>query len=171
MEIGPGRGDLLLTLAAQNPHLKYVAIEIGKKRYFKLIERIKKRKLENIILLCGDARVALKRYFDPATFKKIFVLFPDPWPKKRHAFRRLLSREWIDVMLHLLKPDSELITATDVPWYAEWVFENLTSFTQLTNTLSPARFLPELADLPETYFQKKWRDMGLNLHFMKHVKR
>jgi tRNA (guanine-N7-)-methyltransferase len=170
LEIGPGRGDLLLTWAKENPKLKFVAIELGTKRYHKLVERVTKQKLENVTLIKADARVALKRFFEPETFQKIIVLFPDPWPKDRHAFRRLLSIQWIEVLTDLLKKNGELITATDVAEYAQYIFDNHSTFSNLKNLLDPNKWVDKLPELPETYFQRKWLDMGLNLHFMKHIK-
>lgn len=170
LEIGPGRGDLLFSLATENPTKKFVAIEMSHSRYEKLIANTEKRALKNIQLIRADARIALSRYFEPDTFEKIFVLFPDPWPKNKHAFRRLLSIEWITLLVRFLKIKGELITATDVPDYANWIFANLSTFKNLQNTLAPNKFMNEISGLTETYFQKKWRLMGLNLHFMSHIK-
>ena len=170
LEIGPGRGDLLFALAQRCPSQKFIAIEIGNKRYKKLVERAQKRQLTNITLVRADARVALTRFFTPESFEKIFVLFPDPWPKDRHAFKRLLSVEWIRILVQLLKPGGQFIAATDVPWYAKWAFDNINTIKELRNTLHPHEFQASLPELPETYFQKKWKDMGLNLHFMQFEK-
>ncbi len=170
LEVGPGRGDVLLYLAQANPQKKFVAVEIGKKRYFKLIERIEKRKLTNILLIKGDARVVLPAACKEGTFEKIMVLFPDPWPKDRHAFRRLLTLPFLTLLTHFLKSDGTLITATDVPWYAGWAFDNLSQVTDLKNHLAPATCVPVLEELPESYFEKKWKDMGRSLYFMRHLK-
>ena len=170
LEIGPGRGDLLFSLAVENPSKKFVAIEMMHSRYEKLVENTERRALKNIQLIRADARVALKRYFEPETFEKIYVLFPDPWPKNKHAFRRLLSVEWITLLVNLLKTGGELICATDVASYADWVFANLKTFPNLQNKLEPHKYLNEIEGLTETYFQKKWKALGLNLHFMTHTK-
>ncbi|MEW5993813.1 MAG: hypothetical protein AB1744_05385, partial [Candidatus Zixiibacteriota bacterium] len=61
LEVGPGRGDLLLSLASTFPEKRFVAVEVGKKRYYKLIPRMEKRDLHNILLIQGDARIVLPR--------------------------------------------------------------------------------------------------------------
>ncbi|MBI2340662.1 MAG: tRNA (guanosine(46)-N7)-methyltransferase TrmB [Deltaproteobacteria bacterium] len=166
LEIGPGRGDLLLAMAEAQPDKKFVAVEIGKKRYFRLIPRIEKRGIKNIFLIRGDARVIIPRYFGEETFEKIFVLFPDPWPKDRHAFRRLLTVEFFWLLGHHLKPEGELILATDVEWYAEWMTENLRRVSVLKNRLDPQLFASELPGITPTFFEEKWKNEGRKIYYL-----
>ncbi len=165
LEIGPGRGDFLALYSKEKPTDSLVAIELGKKRFLKLIERVQKKEINNTYLICGDARLVLPQNFKEETFKQIYVLFPDPWPKNKHAFRRLLKVEFLTLLTHFLKPQGELIVGTDVEEYATWTVENTKKILELKNLGNP--FL-ENSPLPEpTYFEKKWRDMGKSIYFMK----
>ena len=170
LEIGPGRGDLLLTLATATPDKKFVAVEIGKKRYFRLIPRIEKRGIKNILLVRGDARVIIPQYFNEGTFEKIFVLFPDPWPKDRHAFRRLLQVEFLWLLAHHLKEGGEFVFGTDVEWYARWTAENLSRVQILKNNFAPRPHTSEIPNLIPTYFEQKWRAMGKTIFFLSYRK-
>lgn len=171
LEIGPGRGDLLLELAKENPHKTFIAVELGKKRFAKLIERIQKREFKNILLIGGNARIILPLYAREETFKTIYVLFPDPWPKKKHTFKRLLSLEFLWLLTHFLKKNGFLVIATDDPQYANWIKENLDQIPLLTNTLYPNPYTLELPELPKTFFQQKWKKMGRGLYFFKFCKK
>lgn len=121
LEIGPGRGDFLMTTAQEHPELRFVAVELGKKRHAKLIQRSQKRDLKNVLLILSDARVALPKFFDPATFTSVVVLFPDPWPKRRHAFNRLLQPDFLTEIARVLKPGGHLYVKSDVEAYIGWV--------------------------------------------------
>ncbi|MBU8932766.1 MAG: tRNA (guanosine(46)-N7)-methyltransferase TrmB [candidate division Zixibacteria bacterium] len=167
LEIGPGRGDLLLDLAEAMPAARLVAIEIGKRRYYRLIPRIEKRGLSNIQLIGGDARIVLTNHFSQGAFDKIYVLFPDPWPKKRHAYRRLLNTEFIELLTRFLTVDGDLFMATDVDWYAEWAANNAESLPQLENMGNPYVDASELFSYTPTYFEQKWRADGRSIYYMR----
>lgn len=170
LEIGPGRGDLILTLAPLNPSTKFIAIELGLKRFHKLAARLEKKAIQNVTLIQADARVALPEDLPQTRFSTIYVLFPDPWPKKRHAFRRLLQPAFIEFLTTFLKPQGRLICATDDQPYAELIHQGLQAHEQLTNDLAPAPCLPDLDELPETYFKMKWLGEGRELFFFKYSK-
>ena len=166
LEIGPGRGDLLLSLAALFPAKRFAAIELRRKRYYKLIPRIEKIRLENILLIQGDARIILPRYFTEKTFEKTYVLFPDPWPKKRHAPKRLLNAEFLSLLARFLKPGGDLFIATDVTFYAAWVVENASQVRLLHNMGTPFVDSSVLADYEPTFFEMKWRSEGRAIHYL-----
>jgi len=121
LEIGPGRGDFLLAQAERFPEQQFVAVELGKKRHLKLIRRIEKRQLRNVALICGDARLVLPRFVPSASVGSIVVLFPDPWPKRRHAFHRLLQPPFLVELARCLKAGGHLFLRSDVEEYVVWV--------------------------------------------------
>ncbi len=166
LEIGPGRGDLFLELASSMPNKKLVAIELGTKRYNKLITRIEKRGLVNVRLIRGDARIVLTNHFSKGAFEKIYVLFPDPWPKKRHALKRLLNTEFISLITRFLKNDGDLFMATDVDWYAEWAAINAEAVPNLENMGDPYVSAENLFSYAPTFFEQKWRAEGRKIYYM-----
>lgn len=165
LEIGPGRGDMLLWLAKQHPEKQFVAVEMMISRYRKLIRRIERLQLTNVRLMRGNARVVVPRYFTAPTFERVYVLFPDPWPKDRHAFHRLLSVEFLEQLAALLRPDGEIILATDYRPYADWVIANVAAVPQLTLVGSPYSDDPDLIPIPGgTFFQNLWQAKGLTIY-------
>lgn len=130
LEIGPGRGDFVFAEAKDHPDQQFVVVELGKKRYAKLVERLQKRGLTNVLVVFGDARVVLPKYFDDATFSSVVVLFPDPWPKRKHAFNRLLQPVFLTELARLLKPGGHLYLKSDVESYVQWVREQVSQLPQ-----------------------------------------
>ncbi len=168
LEIGPGRGDLFLSMAQTHPNQKIVAIEIGKKRYYKMIPRIEKLGLTNVQIICGDARLALPKWFEGPTFEKVYVLFPDPWPKARHELKRLLHTEFLTLLASVIKPGGDLFMATDVDWYAEWAMANADSMPSLENLGKPWVTAEELYGYAPTFFEQKWRAEGRQIYYMRY---
>lgn len=165
LEIGPGRGDLLLWLAQQYPEKRLIGIEMMLRRYRKLIKRVERLGLTNVRLLRGNARVAVPRYFTAPTFERVYVLFPDPWPKARHAFHRLLSVEFLGQLSALLKPGGEIALATDHQPYAAWVIENVAAVPSLANVGDP--YSHDLSLIPNpggTFFQQLWQNRGRQIY-------
>ena len=107
------------------------------KRYGKLITRAEKRGIANVQLIRGNARIIIPRYFTTPCFERIYVLFPDPWPKPRHAHQRLLSVEFLNQLAQILNPEGDIVLATDWQPYADWVIENVARVSELQITGNP----------------------------------
>jgi len=172
LEIGPGRGDFLLSTAQQAPETKLVAIELGKRRYLKLARRIDRKELTNVLLIRGDARIVLPKYFQPGTFEKVYVLFPDPWPKKRHAPQRLMSVSFISLLSDMLKHGGRFFFATDFWSYADWVTDNLRQIPSLVSEGTPYFTTIDKMDYySPSFFEQKWRDEGRAIYYMRYRKK
>ncbi len=168
LEIGPGRGDFLLWVAEHCPDKKIVAVEIDKGRYYRLIPRIERKGLTNILLMQGNARVVLPEIFPAGTFEKCYVLFPDPWPKRRHIPHRLMSVEFVTILARMLRVGGELYCATDFWPYADWVADNAAQIPLLQNLGAP--YFSNAADIPHynpTFYEKKWRGEGRAIYYLR----
>jgi len=119
MEIGFGRGMFLLQRAERVPAAGLLGIEIKDKLAVRLAERIARRRLERVRVLAGDARAIVAKLGPDAVLARVFMHFPDPWWKKRHAKRRLLDSTLLDQLARLLRPGGELFVQTDVEERAE----------------------------------------------------
>ncbi len=122
LEIGFGDGDHLSWLAGTNPGTNFIGCEPYVNGVAKLVSTIVERKLSNIRIYTDDARDFLDRMPD-AALAQIYILFPDPWPKRRHRKRRLISAETVETLARLMKPGARLHVATDIADYASWVIK------------------------------------------------
>lgn len=171
LEIGPGRGDFLLSLAESLPDKQVVAIEMGKWRYSKLIPRIEKQGITNITLANGNAGIIVPRLIPDAVFEKVYILFPDPWPKRRHIPHRLLSVSFIAEIARIMKPDGNLYLATDFQPYAEWITKQVRQVPALSSLGTPHYTTVDAIDYYKTtVFEEKWRGMGRTIFYMRYRK-
>ncbi|HEX6957036.1 MAG TPA: tRNA (guanosine(46)-N7)-methyltransferase TrmB [Ferrovibrio sp.] len=160
LEIGFGDGTHLWTLAQQHPEIGFIGVEPYLHGVAKLVMRIADAAeaggyADNIRILTDDARLLLKALPD-ASIARGFVLFPDPWPKKRHNWRRIVNAETLADWARLLPPGGELRLATDVPDYQRWMLRHVLAeprFGWLAERSADWRQRP--ADWPASKYEQK----------------
>ena len=112
IEVGMGKGRFLMNLAALHPDINYIGIERYTSVLFRASQKMEEEPLPNVHFICMDAD-ALPEVFDEKSIDKIYLNFSDPWPKDRHAKRRLTSRQFLARYDQILKPDGVLEFKTD----------------------------------------------------------
>lgn len=155
LEIGFGGGEHLAWQAEQNPTVGLIGVEPFLNGLANLLAKIDEGKLANVRLHDGDAQAVLN-WLPPQSLKRAFVLFPDPWPKKRHQKRRLLSSETLEALANVLKPGAELRIATDWGHYASAILMAAARVPKLSWQATSAaswRIRPE--DWPATRYEEK----------------
>lgn len=119
LEIGFGAAEHLIGQARAHPQTGYMGIEPFLNGVAKALSGIAEHDLTNVRVKRGDARDELERMPDGA-FEEVYLLFPDPWPKARHAKRRFVQADTAAHLARVLKPGGRLRLATDVKVYADW---------------------------------------------------
>lgn len=119
LEIGFGASEHLIGQAARAADTGFLGIEPFLNGVAKALTGIEEQALSNVRVKRADARDEIERMPD-ASFDRVFLLFPDPWPKKRHAFRRFVQADTARELSRILKPGGILRVATDVRVYADW---------------------------------------------------
>lgn len=166
VEIGSGKGRFLLELAAERPELSFLAVERAAKYHKLVCLKAGRRGLSNVRLLRTTAEDLLFRLLAPDSVDALYVLFPDPWPKKRHHKRRLFTPDVTEAMVHCLKPGAPLLVKSDHPAYAEVIEAVLNRTPGLTHTDPEVAFL----GLPMTGFESKYHVEGRKIHAFSTVK-
>lgn len=160
VEIGSGKGRFLLQLAAEHPECSLLAVERAAKYHRMVCEKAGKRGLENVRLLRTTAEDLLFRLLPRESIDALYILFPDPWPKKRHHKRRLFSPDVTAAMVHCLKPGAPLLVKSDHPSYAEVIEAVLDQTADLKWTDPEEAF----SELPLTGFESKYVREGRKIH-------
>ena len=124
LEIGFGGGEHMIAEAARNPRTGFVGIEPFINGMAKALAAIDDHQLTNVRLYHGDA-VELVAWLPPAALARVDLLYPDPWPKRRHWKRRFVQDESIAKIARILRPGGEFRFATDIPGYAAWTLKRL----------------------------------------------
>lgn len=112
IEVGMGKGKFIMELAQKNPDINYVGIERYSTVLLKALSKREQLELTNIYFMCVDAK-ELSEYFEEEEVHKIYLNFSDPWPKDRHAKRRLTSPQFMEVYDKILRKDGVVEFKTD----------------------------------------------------------
>lgn len=169
VEIGSGNGHFLVELAFRNPCRNYIGTEILGGRARRFHSKIEKRNLRNIAVFKGDARLFLWEFLYEETVEEFIILFPDPWPKKRHFKHRMLKQPFIDMMRHRLVAGGTVSISTDDENYRNWIIEEFHKTGGFGNL-----FRNGFTDYPEHYprsiFEERFREMQKAIYFMQYRK-
>lgn len=156
-EIGFGGGENLVHQAKIHPDYLCIGCEPFINGVSSLLTKIKVENITNIRIFNDDAKILLEALPDNS-INKAFILFPDPWPKKRHHRRRFINLENLLLIRRKMKKDGVLTIATDHPGYFEWIVEitKQPEFLQnFTITHTPDLPRPSEEEIPITRYEKK----------------
>jgi tRNA (guanine-N7-)-methyltransferase len=157
-EIGFGMGETTARIAAENPAVDYLAMEVHAPGVGSLLRQVEERGVTNVRIVAHDAVEVLRDMVPEASLAGMHIFFPDPWPKKRHHKRRLIQPDFAALAASRLLPCGYLHVATDWQEYAEHVLQVLSATPSLRNTAEA--FAPRPATRPETKFERRGLKLG-----------
>lgn len=161
LEVGFGSGEHLLAQAAAHPRVGLIGCEPFINGMAALLAEIAREpaRAANIRVLMDDARPLIAA-LPTASLGKVFVLFPDPWPKARHAKRRFISPENLDALARVMKPGAELRVASDDEGYISWTLEHAPGHPAFEPLRTETEWRQRPADWPVTRYEAKARAQG-----------
>jgi tRNA (guanine-N7-)-methyltransferase len=163
-EIGFGSGEFINSIAQKNPEQIFIGCEPYTTGVVKLLKNIKKNNIENIYIFNDDARILLQE-MPEAFLNRVFILFPDPWPKARHHKRRVINQALLNLLEEKMKKGSKLLIATDHADYREWILEELEKHPSFTQNSEEA-WKEESEEYVETSYHRKARNNNISSSFM-----
>ena len=168
LEIGFGNGDSLVQVAKENMYYNYIGIEVYKMGIYRLMIEAHKSKVNNLKIIEGDAKMLITEHIKSHSLSGVQLFFPDPWPKKKHHKRRLIQKDFLDLLANKLCAGGFLYIKTDWEDYTKHILKiiekhkqfkkQIPSFKNTANgTICFANH--EIKDRPKTHFEER----GLNL--------
>jgi tRNA (guanine-N7-)-methyltransferase len=159
-EIGFGNGENLLALATSRPTEDFLGIEVHRPGVGRLLLQLQERALRNVRVVCRDAVEVLERYLGGCALDEILILFPDPWPKKRHHKRRLIQSPFVTLTAERLRSGGSLRLATDWEPYAAEMLATLSAEPRLRNVAAEGGFVPRPVERSPTRFERRGERLG-----------
>jgi tRNA (guanine-N7-)-methyltransferase len=164
LEIGFGNGSFLEEQALAHPERDHVGIELSWTAATHLFRRLRRHGLSNARVLLGEAGALVRNHFAPESLVEVFVNHPCPWPKSRHHERRLLKRDFLELLAERMQPGARLTVVTDHADYARWLGEELTAQRSLVSCHASVE-VPELPGRTPTKYQRKAMAQGIPIHY------
>ncbi len=171
LEIGFGAGEHLAGQAAAHPDAGFIGCEPFLNGVVGALNHIRDEALDNIRLHMGDALEVVERLPD-AALERVYLLHPDPWPKARHAKRRMMNHGPLDAIAAKLRPGGEFRLGTDDPTYCRWSMMVMNQRRDFVwQATKAADFLTRPAEWPETRYERKARRRGHEVWYFRYVRR
>lgn len=171
VEYCSGNGSWAAAKALAHKEVNWVAVEKKFWRVRKIWSKIKNRKLGNLFAICGEGWNLTRRYIPDASVDRVFINFPDPWPKQRHAKHRIIQPQFLDEMRRILKPDGVITFVTDDPPYSEWTIDAFSKHAAFSSCYAAPYYLTELPEYGSSYFEELWRGKGKAIRYHQFKKR
>jgi tRNA (guanine-N7-)-methyltransferase len=158
VDLGCGDGSFLCEMAQQFPKRNFLGIE----RLTKRVEKVRRKaeKIENVRVLRADTLFAVRYLLPESSVETFYLLFPDPWPKRRHQFRRTFTRDFLDAVADALEKHGVLRVATDQLDY----FHQIERVSRAHRQFQVLPRSPDDAVLPVTKFEKKFREQDAPIY-------
>jgi tRNA (guanine-N7-)-methyltransferase len=158
VDLGCGDGSFLCEIAKEFPKSNFLGIE----RLTKRVEKVRRKaeKIENVRVLRADSLFAVRHLLPESSVDTFYLLFADPWPKRRHQFRRIFTRDFLDAIAAALEKQGVLRVATDQLDY----FQQIERFSRAHLQFQFMLWSPDDVVLPVTKFERKLREHGAPIY-------
>lgn len=163
LEIGMGKGNFLIDMAKKNPDINFVGVERYESVICRALEKLENENLNNLKVMCIDAN-QLNEVFDKE-IDIIYLNFSDPWPKKRHAKRRLTSSAFLEIYDDIFKGDKVIIQKTDNVGLFESSIISLSNYGYVIEDISLDLENKEI-DNSLTEYEVKFMEQGIKINYL-----
>ncbi|SNB47997.1 tRNA (guanosine(46)-N7)-methyltransferase TrmB [Geobacter sp. DSM 9736] len=170
LEIGCGIGDFIVKTAQDRPDINFIAIDYYNKGCFKTCRRIERHGVTNVRVVRVEAREFIAEKLTRGSLAAVYINCPDPWPKKRHRKRRLVNRQFVELLREYLAPGGEFNFATDFADYGIDVAGMLPGVEGMENRLAPDLYRHEVDGYHLSKYMLKFLAEGHKIYFMQYRK-
>jgi len=166
LEIGFGEGEFIADVAANNPDWNYLGIEIKYFRYKKALKLVINQNISNIKLIHFDADLAVEQVFAPNIFDKVYINFPDPWPKDRHKKHRIINYNFLDNLFNIMKEQGIVEFTSDHLDYVTHTIEHFDSHNKFTNIYEKKGYSHSIENRTQTKFEKEFLNKKKQIYYL-----
>ena len=165
IEYCSGNGEWIIKKAQENPNSNWVAVEKKFERVRKIHSKKRTMGVNNLVIIAGEALTFTKEYLQESSADSIFINFPDPWPKQRHAKYRLLQETFISHLKRITREKGKINIVTDSEPYVNQI---ITEFAKVDGLMKS--ICSEADSYGTSYFDRLWRSKGLAIHYLEYFK-
>lgn len=171
IEFCSGNGDWVIEKAKLNPSQQWVAVEMQFERVQKIWSKMHNQNVTNLLIVSGKAQEFVRYYLPDGCAREIYVNFPDPWPKERHAKHRLIQGEFVDQLARIVKSEGKATYATDDPTYCTQMVQQMQSHDSWKNCFPDPYYATQWEDYGDSWFKNLWEEKGRNFFYIQFERR
>jgi tRNA (guanine-N7-)-methyltransferase len=155
---------------AQDKSKNWVAVEWRFDRVQKIWSKMKNHGLDNLLIVCGDAQIFVRDYLKDQSVSGVYVNFPDPWPKAKHAKNRLFQPPFIAELARTLEAGAFFIVVTDDPIYGQQLVDVVLANGAWSPVYQPPHYMTEWEGYGCSYFDSLWREKGREIRYFQFLR-
>ena len=159
LDIGVGMGNTSIALALAHPENDYLAVEVHQPGVGSLLRLAQENNINNLRIICHDVVEVLSHQLPEHIIDHVYIFFPDPWPKKRHHKRRLISSEFLSLLIPKLTSHARIFIATDWQDLAEYIIKVCDNHPGIINLAGKGNAAPRPAWRPLTKFEQRGKEL------------
>lgn len=166
VEFCSGNGEWIADKAEMYPEINWIAVEMQYKRVRKIWSKKKNRSLNNLLVVCGLAEDFSEHYLSDGEVDAVYVNFPDPWPKDRHAKHRIIQSPFANMMAKILKDEGSATLVTDDETYRDQMIQVMQGNCDFYTKAPAPYYTTEEQSYGQSYFKRLWLGKGKTIHYM-----
>lgn len=159
-----------ITEKAKDRSKNWVAVEWRFDRVRKIWAKAKNLGLENLFIVCGEAQTLAREYLTSNSVDEVFINFPDPWPKEKHAKHRLFQAPFVQELARTVKSAGRVTVVTDDPTYSEQLSHEMLSQPAWTAVFPKPYFVTSWEGYGASFFDSLWREKGREIRYFQFEK-
>lgn len=171
LEIGSGRGEFLKYISEKEKDSNFIGLEYKDKRINTILKKLKSADNTNVKLCRMIVDQSLANYFATGSISHIYIIHPDPWPKRKHHKKRLISPDFIEALEIILTDNGKIDIITDHCGYALWIIDHFEKHHAFNAVFEKRFSMQKPNDHIDTYFEKKKKAEGLKPIYMQFIKK
>jgi tRNA (guanine-N7-)-methyltransferase len=166
IEYCTGNGDWIIEKAKKHPEMNWIAVEKLFERVRKIYSKRENHGVNNLLIVCGEAFPFTKYYLQNSSIQKIYINFPDPWPKRRHAKHRVTHDLFIQELSRVVVPEGSAVCVTDDAPYCQTVIEEFLQSRLWQSGCPDPFFIKNLEGYGYSFFESLWKKQGKDIYHM-----
>jgi tRNA (guanine-N7-)-methyltransferase len=166
IEYCSGNGAWIIEKAKRHPDINWIAVEQRFDRVQKIWANGKKQQVNNLFIVCGEALTFTTHFVPAQHFDGIYINFPDPWPKGKHAKNRLLQEDFISQLARVSNKNGKAVIVTDHGIYADSICQTFLQHPAWSPAFPPPYFITEWEGYGTSFFESLWRQKGLTIQYL-----
>ena len=171
IEYCTGNGAWIIDRAQRFPERNWVAVEKKFERVRKIWSKMCNLKLDNLFIVYGEALLFTRSYVSDSVFDEVYINFPDPWPKPKHAKHRLLQEPFLTELARTLRQGGHATIVTDDAVYVSQICTAMRTHACWQPRFADPYFICEWEDYGTSYFDALWRQQKRTIHYMQFGRR
>ena len=170
IEYCSGNGQWILEKAIKNPNINYIAVEMKFERARRIWVKMHNMDVKNLFVVFGESLIFTKNYLKEDVISNVFINFPDPWPKRRHAKNRLVSTPFMNELTRVVKKEGCTTFVTDDDNTARYMIEEALSHKNWKAVFQEPYYITEMPGYGGSYFDNLWRKKGEKIKYIRFLR-